>query len=265
MRNIKFTASFNGMNYHGFQLQPNLPTIQGEIETALLKIFDENIKITGCSRTDAGVHARGFCFNAFINNRIPCDNLVRAMNTFLPSDIAVISCEEADEKFNARFSAVSKEYIYLVNNKKQRDVFTQSYHYPYKINLGLMREATEIFIGEHDFAAFCKSDGKNETDSTIREIFSFDIIENNGFIEFIIKGSGFLYNMVRIMAGTLIYINEGKRSIIDIEEAFKTGDREKTGKTLPPYGLYLNKVFYSRGDYQSPVKKTPAERKSNDT
>jgi tRNA pseudouridine38-40 synthase len=249
MRNLKFICSFSGADYHGFQRQPELPTIQGEIEFALRKILNQSVNITGCSRTDAGVHAQRFCFSAFIDNAIPCEGLIRALNNRLPSDIVILSCEEADESFNARFSAKSKEYIYLINNKKHRDVFISSYHYPFKINLELLQKTADLFVGEHDFAAFCRAEGKIEADglarsSTVRRIFSFDIKENNGFVEFIIRGNGFLYNMVRILAGTLIYVNEGKRSADNISEAFRTGNRELAGKTLPPHGLYLNEVFY---------------------
>ena len=245
MRNLKFICSFNGANYHGFQRQPELPTVQGEIESALQRILGMSAGITGCSRTDAGVHARRFCFNAFIESAIPCENLVIALNDQLPSDIAIFSCEQADENFNARFSAKGKEYIYVVNNKKQREVFLSSYHYPYELDLKLLQETAQLFVGQHDFAAFHKQCTMNNVQCTIREIFSFDVKEKDGFVEFIIRGNGFLYNMVRILAGTLIYVNEGKRTVDDISEAFKTGDREKAGKTLPPQGLYLNEVFYN--------------------
>jgi tRNA pseudouridine38-40 synthase len=253
MKNLKFFCSFNGANYHGFQRQPKQPTIQGELEAALKKITGEAITITGCSRTDAGVHARRFCFNAHIGSKIPEENLTPALNSMLPPDIVILSCEEAAEAFNARFSARGKEYVYLINNKKQRDVFLQSlaYHYPYELNFEAMRGATDLFVGEQDFAAFCKSEGKTvgrdalgTPPSTIREIFSFGIKERDGFVEFVVRGDGFLYNMVRILAGTLIYVSEGKRTADDIKEAFRTGDREKAGKTLPPCGLYLNDVFY---------------------
>jgi tRNA pseudouridine38-40 synthase len=244
MKNLKFTCSFNGANYHGFQIQPEQPTIQKEIETALHKVLNQAVKITGCSRTDAGVHARRFCFNAHIESAIPCENLVLALNNQLPNDIVILSCEKAEDSFSARFSAKGKEYIYLVNNKKQRDVFQASYHYPYNLNIELLQKTANLFIGEHDFTAFCKAEGLKETNSTIREIYSFDVKEKDGFVEFIIRGNAFLYNMVRIIAGTLIYVNEGKLKACDIEEAFKTGNREKTGKTLPPHGLYLSKIFY---------------------
>jgi len=246
MKNLKFFISFNGAQYHGFQRQTNQSTIQGEIETALFKILNQKTTITGCSRTDAGVHAERFCFNAFIESNIPEENLAKALNSLLPPDIVILSCECADENFNARFWSKGKEYVYLINNKNRRDVFLQglAYHYPYEMDFEVMREAASMFTGEHDFAAFCRSEGKKEVNSTIREIYSFDINSYNGLVKFIVRGNAFLYNMVRIMAGTLIYVNEGKRTVLDIEEAFRTGDREKAGKTLPPQGLYLNRVFY---------------------
>ena len=246
MRNLKFMCAFNGAGYHGFQIQPNAKTIQGELEAALLRITGEKTTVTGCSRTDAGVHAREFCFNAFTKSNIPEENFPAALNAQLPPDIAVFSCRQADEKFSARFSAKSKEYVYLINNKKQRDVFLQSlaYHYPHKIDLQAMQNAAKLFIGEHDFAAFCKSEGLEIAKTTTREIYTFDVAENNSMIEFTIRGNAFLYNMVRIMAGTLLYVSEGKLTPADIEAAFETGERDKAGKTLPPCGLYLNRIFY---------------------
>jgi tRNA pseudouridine38-40 synthase len=249
MKNFKLFCSFNGANYHGFQRQPKLPTIQSEIEFAFYKVLNQAVKITGCSRTDAGVSARRYCFNTFIESAIPCENLVLALNNQLPRDIVILSCENVRDDapgvpFDARFSAKSKEYIYLINNKKQRDVFVSSYHYPYELNIKLLQETAKLFIGKHDFSTFrnqCKTDSEK---CTIREIFSFDVKENDGFVEFIICGNAFLYNMVRIIAGTLIYVNEGKRNKHDILTAFESGDREKAGKTLPPHGLYLNEIFY---------------------
>ncbi|MCL2108630.1 MAG: tRNA pseudouridine(38-40) synthase TruA [Oscillospiraceae bacterium] len=244
---MKFIISFNGAKYHGFQSQPTAKTIQGEIENALHKLTGETVRITGCSRTDAGVHAREFCFNVNLKSTIPAEKFPKALNSQLPTDIAVHSCVNADEHFNARFTAKSKQYIYLTNNRPERDVFLQglAYHYPYKLDINLMQKAAEKFVGEHDFAAFCRSEGKKLVSSTIREIYSFDIEKSDDMmIRFIVTGTGFLYNMVRILAGTLIYVSEGKLTLCDIDEALKTGDRNKAGKTLPPCGLYLNKVNY---------------------
>ncbi|MBQ9948070.1 MAG: tRNA pseudouridine(38-40) synthase TruA, partial [Oscillospiraceae bacterium] len=202
--------------------------------------------IYGCSRTDTGVHAREFCFNVHIDNRIPCEGFVKGMNTLLPSDIAVLSCEEVEEDFHARYCAKGKEYVYIINNKPQRDVFMQNlaFHYPYKLDIEAMRSAAKLLVGEHDFGGFCRAEGKARMKSTVRTIYDISVIEQDGQCEVRISGNGFLYNMVRILTGTLIYISEGKRTEQDIIRALETGDRSFSGLTLPPSGLYLNRVFY---------------------
>ena len=247
MRNLKVFISYNGAEYHGFQRQENAVCVQQVVENTIGKLLKtEPPVIYGCSRTDAGVHARRFCFNVKIENSIPCIGFVKGMNTLLPDNIAVLSCEEADAEFHARYCTKAKEYVYLINNKPERDVFLRklAYHYPTALDIEKMRSAAKLFIGEHDFAAFCRSEGKKRVKSTIRTIYDISVNENGGIVEIKIKGSGFLYNMVRIIAGTLIYISEGKRSFEDIENALVTGDRELAGMTLPPDGLYLNEVFY---------------------
>ncbi len=247
MRNLKVFISYNGAEYHGFQRQGNALTVQEAVENAIGKLL--KIKppvIFGCSRTDAGVHARRFCFNVKLDSNIPCVGFIKGMNTVLPDNIAVLSCEDADDDFHARFCTKAKEYVYLINNKPERDVFMQKlvYHYPFPLDIEKMREAAELFIGEHDFAAFCRSEGKARVSSTVRTIYSLSVSESTGIVEIKIKGSGFLYNMVRIVAGTLVYISEGKRSFKDVENALITGNRELAGITLPPEGLYLNEVYY---------------------
>ena len=202
--------------------------------------------IYGCSRTDTGVHARQFCFNVHIDNRIPCEGFVKGMNTLLPPDIAVLSCEEADEEFHARYCAKGKEYVYLINNKPQRDVFLQdlAFHYPYKLDIEAMRSAAKLLVGEHDFGGFCRAEGKARMKTTVRTIYDISIELKDDVCEVRISGNGFLYNMVRIVTGTLLYISEGRRTEADIISALETGDRSLSGITLPPNGLYLNKVFY---------------------
>lgn len=247
MRNLKVFISYNGAEYHGFQRQENAVSVQEIVENTIGKLLKtEPPVIYGCSRTDAGVHARRFCFNVKIENNIPCDGFVKGMNTLLPDDIAVLSCEEADDDFHARFCTNAKEYVYLINNKPERDVFLRklAYHYPFPLDIEKMRSAASLFVGEHDFSAFCRSEGKKRVKSTVRTIYSVSVSETGGIVEIKIKGNGFLYNMVRIIAGTLIYISEGKRSVSDIENALVTGDRELAGITLPPDGLYLNEVCY---------------------
>ncbi|MCH5196529.1 MAG: tRNA pseudouridine(38-40) synthase TruA [Oscillospiraceae bacterium] len=247
MRNLKVFISYNGAEYHGFQRQENAVSVQEIVENTIGKLLKtEPPVIYGCSRTDAGVHARRFCFNVKIENNIPCVGFVKGMNTLLPDDIAVLSCEEADDDFHARFCTKAKEYVYLINNKPERDVFLRklAYHYPFPLDIEKMQSAASLFVGEHDFSAFCRSEGKKRVKSTVRTIYSVSVSETGGIVEIKIKGNGFLYNMVRIIAGTLIYISEGKRSVSDIENALVTGDRELAGITLPPDGLYLNEVCY---------------------
>ncbi len=247
MRNLKVFIAYNGAGYHGFQRQDNAATIQETVEKTigrLLKIPPPTIY--GCSRTDTGVHARQFCFNVHIENRIPCEGFVKGMNTLLPPDIAVLSCEEAAEDFHARYHTKGKEYVYLINNRQQPDVFLRglAYHYPYKLDIDAMNSAAKLIIGEHDFGGFCRAEAKGRVKSTVRTIYDITVTERDGLCEIKVSGSGFLYNMVRIVAGTLIYISEGKRTEADIINALETGDRSLSGITLPPDGLYLNRVDY---------------------
>ena len=247
MRNLKVFIAYNGADYHGFQRQENALTVQEVVEKSIGKLLKiPPPVIYGCSRTDTGVHARRFCFNVRIDSNIPCDGFVKGMNTLLPDSIAVLSCEDASEEFHARYCTKAKEYVYLINNKPSRDVFLQAlaYHYPYELNLGKMNEAARLFVGEHDFAGFCRSEGKARVKSTVRTIYELSVSQKEGICEIKIRGNGFLYNMVRIVAGTLIHVSEGRRTLEDIETALKTGDRSFAGVTLPPEGLYLNEVFY---------------------
>lgn len=247
MRNLKVFIAYNGADYHGFQRQDNALTVQEVVEKAIGKLLKtEPPTIYGCSRTDAGVHARRFCFNVHIDGAIPCNGFIKGMNTILPDNIAVLSCEDADEEFHARYCTKAKEYVYLINNKPTRDVFLQklAYHYPYPLDIAKMNAAAKQLIGEHDFAAFCRAEGKARVKTTVRTVYSLDVTQSGGICEIKIRGNGFLYNMVRIAAGTLIYISEGKLDLDDIRTALDTGNREFAGKTLPPEGLYLNEVLY---------------------
>lgn len=247
MRNLKVFIAYNGAAYHGFQRQGNAQTVQETVERSLGKLLKiPPPVIYGCSRTDTGVHARRFCFNVHIDSRIPCEGFVKGMNTLLPPDIAVLSCEDAPEDFHARYDTKAKEYVYLINNKPQRDVFMQNFafHYPYKLDIAAMEHAARLLEGEHDFGGFCRAEGKARVKTTVRTIYSVSVSENDGLCELRILGNGFLYNMVRIVTGTLLYISEGRRTEEDILRALETGDRSLSGITLPPEGLYLNEVYY---------------------
>ncbi len=238
--------SYNGARYHGYQIQNNAESIQQTVENAIKTLIGEAITINGCSRTDTGVHAKAFVFNFKTENNIPCSGFIKGMNALLPADIAILSCEEVDDNFHARFDSKGKEYLYRINGAEVRDVFAENLamHYPYKLDYEKMRSAAKLLCGTHDFAAFCKAEAKEHLATTVRTVYSVDIIENNGYTEIYVSGDGFLHNMVRIIVGTLIYISEGKRTEQDIKNALETGDRELAGKTVAPCGLYLNKVFY---------------------
>lgn len=246
MRNLKVCIAYNGAAYHGFQRQSNAVTIQQVLEDGLRKLLKTPTTINGCSRTDTGVHAKQFFFSFRTDSSIPCDGFVKGMNALLPDDIAVLFCEDADEDFHARFSAKGKEYIYRVKNTPQRDVFTDrlALWYHGALDEQVMDKAAKLFIGEHDFAAFCKAEAKEHLKSTVREVYDFSVRRENDEVIFTVSGSGFLHNMVRIMVGTLIYVSEGKRTESDILRSLETGVRETAGKTIDPRGLYLNRVFY---------------------
>lgn len=247
MRNLKVFIAYNGAEYHGFQRQGNALTVQEVVENCIGKLLKISPPVIyGCSRTDTGVHARRFCFNVHVDSRIPCEGFIKGMNTLLPPDIAVLSCEDAPENFHARYCTKGKEYVYLIANTPQRDVFMQklAYHYPYELDLDKMNNAAQLLIGEHDFGAFCRAEGKARMKSTVRTIYDFHAEMRGQICEIRISGSGFLYNMVRICAGTLIYVSEGRRTLDDVRQALETGSRELAGITLPPEGLYLNEVSY---------------------
>ncbi len=244
MRNLKVLMSYRGTNYHGFQIQNNAHTIQAEVEKSLSKILNEEVKMNGCSRTDAGVHANEYCFSVKTNSKINTLGFVRGMNGLLPDDISILSCEDTDEDFHARFSCVGKEYVYKIHCSESKNPFMTdlAYHYRRKVNIKLMREASKFYIGTHDFKSFCSTDCDKE--NTVRTIYDFRIEENGDLIEFYVRGDGFLYNMVRIMIGTLLTVNEGLIKPNEIENIIEAKNRCLAGKTAQAYGLYLNKVFY---------------------
>lgn len=246
MRNLKVFMAYNGSKYHGYQKQENAITVQEVVEKAMSTLLNQPVSINGCSRTDTGVHAKQYCFNVLVEHSIPCDGFVRGMNTLLPFDIAILSCEEVDESFHARFDSKGKQYLYRICNSSQRDVFTENlaFFYPYKLDVEYLNKVAQIMVGTHDFGAFCKAEAKEHLTTTIRTVTSISVVRNGEYVECYVEGTGFLHNMVRIIIGTLIFLSEGKRTEEDIIKALETGDRAKTGKTLSPAGLYLNKVFY---------------------
>ncbi len=244
MRNLKVIMAYRGTAYHGFQIQNNANTIQAVVQKCLSKVLNEPVTIQGCSRTDAGVHARQYCFSVKTNSSIPTIGFVRGVNGELPKDISILSCEEADEEFHARFSCEAKEYLYLLHCSECKNPFTTDLacHYRRPFRTELVQEAAQHFVGTHDFRAFCTNCA--EKSNTVRTIHSFTVEKDGETVKMLVKGNGFLYNMVRIMVGTLLEVNEGKIAPDEIDEILASGDRLRAGKTAMAHGLYLNRVFY---------------------
>lgn len=251
---------YNGRNYCGFQVQPNGIAIQQVLTDACTKLFGISCSVTGCSRTDSGVHALGFCAAVSARDesvvnwcRIPTGKIHRALNVLLPSDIAVSACAEVPDDFHPRYNVKSKMYVYRISDAPFRDPFLYGcvYHAPRRITpdeLNRMAEVTRLFVGSHNFAGFMSS-GSKIVDTT-RTVFHAEVTrDSDDLIVFSVEADGFLYNMVRIMSGTLIECAYGRKSIADVETAIREGNRSFAGFTAPPEGLYLHTVRYDRKIY----------------
>ncbi len=247
-RRILLTIEYDGTNYSGWQIQKNGPSIQEEIEKALFRLEKRPVRVTGAGRTDAGVHALGQRAHFDTQSNIPVEKYPFALNALLPYDISVSNAAEAPLSLNARFSALSKLYTYRIYNRAQRSALKERFfcHVPLELDIIKMREAAAIIEGEHDFTAFSSSGGTHK--SPVRTIYSIDLTKNEYDITLRVSGSGFLYNMVRIIAGTIIETGCGKITKSAIERAFLTGDRRLLGATAPAKGLELTSVFYSEKD-----------------
>lgn len=238
--------SYDGSNYSGYQIQPNQLTIQAVIEAALTKMHKgEPVKITASGRTDAGVHAYGQVIHFDSELDIPESNWKKALNSLLPGDIVVFDVKQVSENFHARFDAIKKTYIYTILNSADANPFEINYcaHVKERLNVDLMNQALQDLIGEHDFTAFCAANSYVKGDK-IRTIYHASCQRVNNKVVFSVTGNGFLYNMVRIIVGTLIEIGLGQRPATDIKRIIESMDRTQAGKTAPPQGLYLNAVEY---------------------
>ncbi len=244
MRNIKLTIEYDGTNYQGWQKQKRGSTIQNTLEEAIRVVTNEEIEVIGSSRTDAGVHAKGFVANFKTNSKIPSEKYREAINHKLPKDIVILNSEEVDEKFHARYNARGKTYSYSILNRDVPPAINRNYlyHVKRKLDIEAMKEACKYFIGTYDFSAF-KSSGSS-VKTTIRTIFELYIEENNDVIKVYVTGDGFLYNMVRIIVGTLIMVGSNKIKPNEIENIIAEKDREKAGICVPATGLVLEKVYY---------------------
>ena len=244
MRNIALRLSYDGSNYHGWQVQKSEVTVAETLETALTKICGHPVKTVGCGRTDAGVHALRYCANFRTESTIPIGRFPLAVNSRLPADIAVTDAVEAPEGFNAIGSCIKKEYIYKILNRNIRDPFLENRvcFYPQHLDLERMQAAARAFEGRHDFRAV-RSLG-TETKTTVRTVHWCRAEKDGDLITVSICADGFLYNMCRAMVGTMVYASYGKLEPEDIPALLAAGDRRLTGPTMPPQGLYLNRIWY---------------------
>lgn len=243
MKNILFGVSYLGTNYAGWQKQDNALGIQEVIEGAMQKIGIKNAEIFASGRTDSGVHALEQCFNANIDFS-DISKLPIALNSKLPNDIRILWAKEVDSDFHARFSAHKKTYVYRIKIGEVESPFDSLYttYINGSLDFVKMQEATKYFVGEHNFKAFCSS--HTTTPDFVRTIYYFNIVKKDNLLEFEICGNGFLYNMVRIIVGTIIEVGKNKLKITDISKIFDSCNRELAGKTMPAKGLILKNVEY---------------------
>ena len=240
--------SYKGTNYHGFQIQKNAVTVQYVFQEALQRVLGELPGIKGCSRTDAGVHAREYCVSFRTPSEISCENLVGALNFYLPSDIRVRSAEEVCDGFHARYSCKAKRYCYLVYNSRVMDPFLEGLAFRFTpfIDVEELNRAAGYFVGKHDFAPF--SANRGDVKDTQRQVFCFTVARQGDLVTFLVTADGFLYNMARVMAGTLLSVARGALEPNEIDEIFAKNKRTSRCFTAPPWGLYLDRVYYGFRD-----------------
>lgn len=244
-RNFLIKLSYDGARYHGWQIQENALTVQEVFQDALYKITGLREDIKACSRTDTGVHAREFCVSLKTESPIAPERLLAALNHYLPEDVAVKSCEPVPLDFHARYSCQGKEYVYQIWNHPVRDPFLagRALHYWYPIDEELLDRAAKAYVGRHDFSSFCTLDKREKGDLT-RTVTTSKVERAGDLVTFTVTADGFLYNMVRIMVGTLLRVQQGKFTPEDIPGIIQAKDRKDAGPTAPAWGLYLNRVFY---------------------
>ncbi len=245
MRNIKIIIEYDGSRYNGWQRLGNTNnTIQGKIESVISKMVGEPVEIIGSGRTDAGAHARGQVANFKVDTNLTLDEIHRYINNYLPQDIVIKEIEEVPERFHSRYNVKGKKYVYNIWNHWIPNTFERkySYQYPEKLDLDIMEQAIKKIVGTHDFLGF--SSLKKTKKSTVRTIDEITIVREGYMLKFIFIGDGFLYNMVRIITGTLLEIGSGLKDLDCIDEIFESKIRDKAGFTVPPHGLFLDEVYY---------------------
>ena len=245
MRNIALALTFDGSRYAGWQSQNNAVAIANVIEAAIREATGETVRLIGCSRTDAGVHAARYVANFKSDTTLSVSVLPRALNFYLPKDIAVFHAAEMPEAFHAQLSATKKEYVYMIENNPYRNPLNPFAHWETRpLDLARMQAAAARLVGTHDFAAFANAGGTVLT--SVRTIYALKVTQKGTAIRITVQGNGFLYNMVRILAGTLVAVGRGALLPEDIPKIIDSRDRKQAGKTLPARGLTLRKVWYGR-------------------
>ena len=244
MRRIKLTIAYDGTNYCGWQVQPNGITIEEVLNKALKKLTGEDILVIGASRTDSGVHALGNVAVFDTDTTIPAEKIAMALNQRLPEDIVVVKSEEVSEDFHPRYCNCSKTYEYHIINTRIPNPMKRltNYFVSYELDIEKMRRAASYLVGEHDFVSFCNV--RTDVENTVRTITDLDIITNGNEIIIRITGNGFLYNMVRIIVGTLVRVGRGFYEPEKVKEILEAKDRKAAGVTAPGHGLVLVKIDY---------------------
>ena len=243
-RNIKLTIEYDGTNYHGWQEQKNVITIQKLIKDSIYKVTKENVTVYGAGRTDAGVHARGQVANFYTHSNIPDSNFANAINSHMPSDVIVLNSRNVELDFHSQFSAKGKCYSYqIISRASQPAIYRNYYHWVwYPLEVSLMREAAEILVGKHDFSSFQAANSPRK--SNVRTVNYIDIAKENCYIKFFIDADGFLYHMVRNIVGTLILVGRKQLTPEAIREILVAKDRNLAGPTAPAKALFLEYVKY---------------------
>ena len=248
MKRIKLTVAYDGTNYSGWQIQPNAPTVEQVLDSAVYALTGENVHVTGASRTDAGVHGLGNVAVFDTESTIPGERFSYALNRYLPEDVSIQESRQVADTFHPRHCNTRKTYEYKILNTTfpVPQLRNYSWHVPGKLDVDKMQEAAELLVGEHDFKSFCCV--RSQTETTIRHIYSLNVRREDDFVILSITGNGFLYNMVRIIAGTLVQIGKGQLCSDDIKKMLELRDRTVAGQTAPPQGLTLMKIEYVDGD-----------------
>ena len=244
MRNLRLDICYEGTKYSGWQRLPNTDnTIQAKLETTLSRLLGESVEIVGSGRTDAGTHAVGQVVNFHCESKMSCDEILNGLRMYLPKDIGVYSCRNVSERVHARYNAKTKTYRYRLWNSELPCVFQRNFvHIDRRcVNIERMREAAEVFVGTHDFSAFCGN--RKMKKSTVRTIHRFEIDVQNDEIVFLVNGNGFLHHMVRILVGTILEVGRGERSVEGLHDLFGA-ERCQAGEMVPSAGLCLMEVTY---------------------